>query len=279
MARDIVHGQQASRTVINISHRGASGLAPEHTFAAYDLAMETGVDYIEQDLQMTRDGVLVAMHDDTLDRTTRGPGATGPVRNKTLAEIKEFDAGQWFNEARPERANPDFAGLRVPTLEEIFQRYGQAANYYIETKNPEADPGMEEELLRLIEEYGLTAGAETRRQVLIQSFSQASLLKIHGINPRLPLIQLCSWQLSSREIQIAMDTISPYAVGIGPWKGSVDAALVGAAHRAGIDVHPYTVDDRDEMEHLISIGVDGMFTNFPGVLNAIRRSAPVLRAD
>jgi glycerophosphoryl diester phosphodiesterase len=279
MATPIAQVQQAARSVVNISHRGASGLAPEHTFAAYDLAMATGVDYIEQDLQMTRDGVLVAMHDDSLDRTVRGPGATGYVRNKTLAEVKQFDAGQWFNEANPERANPEFTGLRVPTLEEIFQRYGQTANYYIETKNPEADPGMEEELLRLIDAYGLTTGAESRRQVLIQSFSPASLLKIHAMNPRLPLIQLCSWQLSSRDMQIAVDAVSSYAVGIGPWKGSVDAALVEAAHRAGIDVHPYTVDDRDEMEQLISIGVDGMFTNFPAVLNAVRASAPAVLVD
>src|SRR4051794_14616879 len=130
--------------VLNVGHRGASGHAPEHTFAAYDLALQMGADYIEQDLQMTRDGVLVAMHDETLDRTTDG---SGPVRAVTLDEVKRCDAGSWFA--------PRFAGARVPTLEELFRRYGEQARFYIETKSPEIYPGMEEALLALIGRYRL----------------------------------------------------------------------------------------------------------------------------
>src|ERR671920_453189 len=139
--------------VLNIGHRGASGYAPEHTFASYDLALRMGADYIEQDLQMTKAGVLVVMHDETLDRTARPtaesqPGdCTGLVREKTLAQIKTCDVGSWFNEAYPQYANPDYVGLQIPTLEEVFQRYGKRVNYYIETKNPEADLGMEKKLL------------------------------------------------------------------------------------------------------------------------------------
>src|SRR5919112_4207668 len=167
--------------VLNIGHRGASGYAPEHTFAAYDLALEQGADYIEIDLQMTADGVLVAMHDDTLDRTATAPEGvpeeycTGPVIERTLEEIKQCDVGSWFG--------PEYAGQQIPTLEEIFQRYGTSVNYYIETKNPEAAPGMEEELLRLMEEYGLMEPAAENWQVLIQSFSSDSLMKIHELNP------------------------------------------------------------------------------------------------
>jgi glycerophosphoryl diester phosphodiesterase len=153
--------------MIIIGHRGASGHAPEHTFASYDRALEIGVDYIEQDLQMTRDGVLVVMHDPTLDRTTSGSGA---VIEYSLEDVQRLDAGSWFDAA--------FASERVPTLRQVFERYGMAANYYIETKNPDEAPGMEEALLALIDEFGLRAGAVERWQVLIQSFSRASLLKI-----------------------------------------------------------------------------------------------------
>src|SRR3712207_92933 len=118
-----------------------------------------GADYIEIDLQMTKDGVLVAMHDDPLDRTADAPEGvpkrfcSGSVIKRTLEQIKTCDAGSWFNETYPQYASDEYVGLQIPTLEEIFQRYGTSVNYYIETKNPEAAPGMEEELLRLMEEY------------------------------------------------------------------------------------------------------------------------------
>lgn len=265
----------ADAPVLNIGHRGASGYAPEHTFASYDLALQMGADYIEQDLQMTKDGVLVVMHDETLDRTARPtvesqPGdCTGLVREKTLAQIKTCDVGSWFNEAYPQYANPDYVGLKIPTLEEVFQRYDTGVNYYIETKNPEADPGMEEELLRLMDEYGLTKPAAKHWQVLIQSFSPASLQKIHALNPSLPLIQLYSSTETSETIQAQLDLVRTYAVGIGPSKDDVDAALVEAAHARCLDIHPYTVNETAEMQSLISLGVDGMFTNFPDRLDAL----------
>src|SRR5690606_21915603 len=112
---------------------------------------------IEQDLQMTADGVLLVLHDATLDRTARGPAAvcTGPVIERTLAEVRECDFGSWFNEARPESANEAFVGLHAPTLDEVFARYGDRVRYYIETKNPEEAPGMEEALLALLRRHGL----------------------------------------------------------------------------------------------------------------------------
>ena len=261
--------------VLNVGHRGASGYAPEHTIPAYDLALKMGADYIEQDLQLTRDGVLVVLHDETLDRTARptsesAPGdCTGLVREKTLAQIKTCDVGSWFNEAYPQYADPDYVGLRIPTLEEVFQEYRKRTNYYIETKSPESAPGMEEELLRLMDEYGLTEPAEEKWQVLIQSFSPASLQKIHALNPELPLIQLFSSRETSETIQAKLDATASYAVGIGPSKSDVDRPLVDAAHARCVDVHPYTVNETAEMEQLVSIGVDGMFTNFPDRLEEV----------
>jgi glycerophosphoryl diester phosphodiesterase len=157
--------------------QGSFGVRPEHTIPAYDLALEQGADYIGIDLQMTKDGVLVAMHDDTLDRTAVAPPGvpkrfcTGPVIKRTHEQIKMCDVGSWFNEAYPQYADPEYVGLQIPTLEEIFQRHGTSINYYIETKNPEAAPGMEEDLLRLMYEYGLIEPAAGSWQVLIQSFT------------------------------------------------------------------------------------------------------------
>jgi glycerophosphoryl diester phosphodiesterase len=262
-------------TVLNVGHRGASGYAPEHTIPAYDLALEQGADYIEIDLQMTKDGVLVAMHDDTLDRTADAPEGvpkrfcSGPVIKRTLEQIRMCDVGSWFNEANPQYASEEYVGLQVPTLEEIFERYGTSVNYYIETKNPEAAPGMEEELLRLMDEYGLIEPAAEDWQVLIQSFSAESLQKIHALEPSLPLIQLFSSTETSESIQASLAEVSTYAVGIGPSKTDVDAALVEAAHALCLDVHPYTVNETAEMEALIDLGVDGMFTNFPDRLEDV----------
>jgi glycerophosphoryl diester phosphodiesterase len=253
--------------VLNIGHRGASGYAPEHTIPAYDLALEQGADYIEIDLQMTKDGVLVAMHDDSLDRTADAPEGvpkrfcSGPVIKRTLEQIKQCDVGSWFS--------PEYAGEQMPTLEEIFQRYGTSVNYYIETKNLEAAPGMEEELLRLMEKYELIKPAAQDWQVLIQSFSAESLMKIHEMNSSLPLIQLYSSTKTSESIQASLAEVSTYAVGIGPSMTDVDAALVEAAHALCLDVHPYTVNETDEMKALIALGVDGMFTNLPDRLEEL----------
>jgi glycerophosphoryl diester phosphodiesterase len=254
--------------VLNIGHRGASAYAPEHTFAAYDLALEQGADYIEIDLQMTADGVLVALHDKTLNRTADAPEGVperycrGLVSKKTLEQIKMCDAGSWFS--------PEYAGEQIPTLEEIFERYGTNVNYYIETKNPDAAPGMEEELLQLLKENGLLPDPNepANWQVLIQSFSAESLMKIHEMNSELPLIQLY-WAGTSKSIQSNLDAVSEYAVGIGPYKQDVDAALVEAAHEHCLAVHPYTVNTEEEMEALIALGVDGMFTNNPDLLDGV----------
>jgi glycerophosphoryl diester phosphodiesterase len=179
------------------------------------------------------------------------------------------DVGSWFNETYLQYASDEYAGLQIPTLEEIFQRYGTSVNYYIETKNPEAAPGMEEELLRLMDQYGLIKPAAEDWQILIQSFSAESLQKIHALESSLPLIQLFYSEETSESIQASLAEVSTYAVGIGPSKTDVDAALVEATHALCLDVHPYTVNGTTEMEALIVLGVDGMYTNFPDRLEEL----------
>jgi glycerophosphoryl diester phosphodiesterase len=260
--------------VLNIGHRGASGYAPEHTFASYDLALKLGADYIEQDLQLTKDGVLVVMHDKTLNRTATAPEGVparycrGPVSNRTLRQIKQCDVGSWFNEEYPEYAKPRYVGLKIPTLEQVFKRYGKEANYYIETKNPDAAPGMERKLLRLMRKYELIRPAARDWQVLIQSFSPESLKKIHRLEPSLPLIQLY-FAGSAKTVRSDLGAAKAYAVGIGPDQKDVDARLISAAHRRCLAVHPYTVNEKPDMKALISLGVDGMFTNFPNRLDTV----------
>ncbi len=255
-----------SRDAAVIAHRGASGHAPEHTWPAYELAMEMGADFLEPDLQMTRDGHLIAFHDPTLDRTARGRTGlrTGPVNERTLEELRECDVGSWFNEAHPDRARPEFEGLGVVTLDELFARWGSAVRWYPEVKNPEANRGMEEGLLELIRRRGLQAAAVEEEWILIQSFSPASLLKIREMEPELPLIQLLGASaLEGRRVEDLLKEIGDYARGVGPHRQLVDRRFMAAARQAGLLVHPWTVNDGEEMEGLLALGVHGIFTDFP----------------
>ena len=134
---------------------------------------------------MTKDGHLVAMHDETLNRTTNG---TGFVKDHTLDEIKQLNAGSFFNKKHPNLAKKEFEDAKVPILEEIIETFGHNANYYIETKSPDEYPGMEEKLLEIINHY------QINDKVIIQSFSEESLRKIHSLNDNIPLVQLLSYK-------------------------------------------------------------------------------------
>lgn len=253
-----------------IGHRGASWHAPEHTFPSYDLALEMGADFIEQDLQMTRDGVLVVLHDDTLDRTTGG-ACTGRVVDHTLDQIRECDVGSWFNAAYPERARDGYSGAGIPLLEEVLERYADRASFYIETKNPEDAPGMEESLLALLDRYELRRAAALEWRVLIQSFSERSLRLIHDMDSSLPLIQLLHDRAETpATIQKRLPRIAEYAVGIGPSFRQVDVVLARSAADHCLELHPYTVNEPDRMLALSALEVTGMFTDVPDVLLAQR---------
>jgi glycerophosphoryl diester phosphodiesterase len=269
--------------MIVIAHRGASAYAPEHTLAAYDLALEMRADYIEQDLQMTADGELIVLHDATLDRTARGGAScTGEVIRKTLSAVRSCEVGSWFNERNPDRARVEFSKERVPTLDEVLERYGDRANFYIETKNPEEAPGMEEKLVAQLDRHRLlpprswrtTPGDPTSSwspvpRVVIQSFSEASLRKVRSLAPGLPLVQLTERGAPSAERTALLDRATEYAAGIGPHREDASDALIGAAHARGLVIHPYTVNDETEMQRLMRLGVDGMFSDRPDVLASI----------
>lgn len=261
-----------------IAHRGASGHAPESSMAALELAHEWGVDYLELDIQMTSDGELVAFHDDSLERTSNGEGH---INDYTLAELKDLDAGSWFNDAYPDQADDAFIGAEILTLEEVFNRFGQDARYYLETKSPQLNPGIEAALVKRLEAFNMI---DTGR-VLIQSFAQESLLTIHELNDKIPLIQLV-WYYPNEEDNSRLvewtdvtpgpqeitdedlQAVAEYAVGIGSnfiYEGEeiIDAAFILKAQENGLPVHIYTINETEQMQRLLGWGVDGLFTNYP----------------
>jgi glycerophosphoryl diester phosphodiesterase len=278
-------GQAQARKLL-IAHRGASGYAPEHTLAAYQLGLAQRADFIEQDLQITKDGVLVCLHDLTLERTTnveevfpdRAKTENGKKRwyvsDFTLAEIKQLDAGSWFNEK--------FIGARVPTFAEAIQAVRGKAGLYPETKAPEVYGNrgfdMEKLLVTELKKHKLdTPKADPRTPVLIQSFSPASLRKLaFEMKTKLPLVLLVSNGAEQEWLTPAgLKEARKFASGIGPAKGLIEAnpLLVQWAHAAGLTVTPYTFraglsgkykDVREEMRHfLFTYRVDALFTDNP----------------
>ncbi|MCM3569037.1 glycerophosphodiester phosphodiesterase family protein [Neobacillus mesonae] len=252
-----------------IAHRGASGYGPEHTLAAYKQAITMKADYVEFDLQMTKDGQLIAMHDETLNRTTNVkevfPDRTSwRVKDFTLDEIKRLDAGSWFNKAYPERAKQAYIGQKVPTLEEAIQFVKKHGNgkvgLYMETKAPNVYPGMEEKVIDILKKTNVL----DEKKLFLESFSEDSLRKVHELAPNVKLIQLYNAKmLNGKDVFQEMKRISDYAAGVGPSKELVVPKLMQAAHENKLLVHPWTVNSQDDMVSLTSLGVDGQFTNYP----------------
>lgn len=195
-----------SDPLLVVAHRGASAYAPEHTFFAWDLALEMGADYLEQDVQLTSDGVLIVLHDDTLNRTTTCPGL---VREHAFEGLHDCDAGSWFNAKHQNRATARFADARIPTLDEVLTRYAGRTNFYIEIKYSDEAPSTTEALFELLDRRGLREPAAREWRVFIQSYDEKSLRRLHELDPRLPLIQLLSGRTETpRTIEAKLDDIS-----------------------------------------------------------------------
>jgi glycerophosphoryl diester phosphodiesterase len=278
-------GQYTRKT--NVAHRGASAYAPEHTPAAYRLAIEQGADFVEQDLQITKDGVLVCLHDLTLERTTNveevfperhrveRDARTWPVSDFTLAEIKRLDAGSWFDRK--------FAGERVPTWQEAIDLVRGKAGLFPETKGPEVYGSrgfdMEALVLKELQKNALdTPKSDPKTPVIIQSFSPESLQKMRGMGTKLTLVLLISDGDPGRGTWLSDDGLKKakvFADGIGPAKGLLesDPTLAKRAHALGFSITPYTFRSaavpkgmtvKQEMEKfLYEIGVDALFTDNP----------------
>jgi len=276
---------------ILVAHRGASAYAPEHTRAAYELAIDMGADYIEPDLQITKDSVLIALHDETLERTTNVAQVFPDrfkeelIRNQlvkrwyavefTLDEIKQLDAGSWFD--------PKFADERVPTFAEVIEIARGRAGIFPETKAPEVygDRGYDMERLVVAElkEFGLDVPDGMRgTPVLLQSFSPESLRILRqDLGVALPSFFLVGSSGDARRwfTPEGLTEIKEFATGISPSKDLILAFpdIVPNAHAAGMPVIPYTFGGRESTEFenygdetryfLFNVGVDGLFTNNP----------------
>jgi glycerophosphoryl diester phosphodiesterase len=253
---------------IVIAHRGASFDAPEHTVAAYDLALAQHADYLELDIARSSDNVLVVIHDATLDRTMQGISAScgGGVASKTIAQLRTCDAGSWFNSVYPARASASFANLRIQTVGEVFDQY-TAGGFYIEIKNPELYPGIEAELVNMLNARGLVGDdAYVLPRIFVQSFSRSSLEKVRSLDPRIALIFLFPDVAGIKDL---LPEAAAFADGVGVPVARTDAALVNRAHQLDLLIHPYVTDDESQMLSLLEMGVDGIFSNRPGVLTDV----------
>ncbi|MGO4106143.1 glycerophosphodiester phosphodiesterase [Paenibacillus sp. YAF4_2] len=249
-----VAGQRFTKPASIIAHRGASGYAPEHTIAAYRNAIDSGADYIEIDLQQTKDGEIIAMHDESVNRTTN---AKGKVAMMTLAAIQQLDAGSWFNKHHPMYARDEFTSQQVPSLRDIFTTFGHDTRYILEIKDTEFNPGIEERLLLLIEQFRL------EDHVIIQSFNSKSLKKIHRLNERIVLYQLMWYNTPARINSASLHKIKKYAKGISPNFPKINAAYVKKVQKSGLRIYPYTVNYQLNMDRALNWGVDGIYTDYP----------------
>lgn len=256
-----------------IAHRAASYWAPEETEPAYRLARDLGADYLEIDAQRTKDGVLVAFHDDTPKRTTNVaevfPGREGQnICEFTLAELKQLDAGQWFNKAFPDRARNSYTGQKILAVSEVLDiaaEKGGKYPVYIETKAPSRHPGFEKDLVELLGRRGwLEERPGPVPMVFFQSFYADSLEKLKELAPNTPRVYLMmpatvkaegGWNaLLDKTCKIA-DGIGPVAyMCLQPWR-------MAAAHRRGLVIHPFTLNEKWQYRMCAWLGADGMFTD------------------
>ncbi len=261
-----------------IAHRGASAVAPENTIVAFDAALSAGADYIEFDVRMTRDGVLVVFHDDLLDRTASGAQGfcTGHVHERLWSEIATCEVGTWFNRDHPAASKPGFVGARIPTLAEVFARYAAKAGFYLEIKDAALYPEIVAKVLAEIEKSRL-AGAKFggRDALYIQSFDALILQQIRARAPSLRLIYLQG--SGTPEGSLALFTsVRSYAAGIAPAASLATASYVSDAHRVCLVVHPWVVNSVEQYAQLSARGVDGVLTDNPALIRPlmIERTRP-----
>ena len=279
---------------ILIAHRGASAYAPEHTLESFQLALRQGADFVEQDLQITSDGVLVCLHDLTLERTTNvkeifptrfreeladgAPTRRWYVSDFTLGEIRQLDAGSWFD--------PKFKGARVPTWQEAIDLIRGKAGLYPETKAPEVYSqrgfDMERLVLDALKKNHLdTSRAAHHTPVIIQSFSPESLRKLSEMKIKHQLVLLVGAETSARWLtKDGLAEARKFSNGVAPAKALLSKNLVTQAHAIGLTVTPYTFRSREtgrfksvrnEMAYyLYDLGVDALFTDNPDLFPRAR---------
>jgi len=239
------------RRILIMAHRGDQKHAPENTLAAFRKAITIGADCIELDVRRTRDGHLVVIHDEKVDRTTDG---SGRVAGLSLAELKRLDAGSWFS--------PEFAGERIPTFEETVALIAPALPWATEIKEP---PGaIEAQVLETL------TGAGVLWRTVITSFNADVLLRVKELEPA------AKTGLIGSDPALLERAIAAGASWIDPYKDGCTPELVAAAHSAGIRLTTWIVDDPEELRRFEAMGVDRITANDPE--RVLRASGPWPRA-
>jgi len=286
LATVALRAQPAAPKKALVAHRGASAYAPEHSADAYTLAMAQGADFVEQDLAVTKDGVLVSIHDLTLERTTDVEEVfptrfveekagdkvlrRWPVHDFTLAEIKQLDAGSWMDKK--------FAGTRILTFQEAIDLVRGKAGLYPELKDPEfyRQRGVDPVKLfaDVVKKNGLASDPKT--PLVLQSFDDATLKAAAIALPTVPRVFLVAPADAGRiDTPDKLKEIAAWANGIGPNKAILEKTpdIVAWAHAAKLTVTPWTFrasstgkfpSVQEEMKHfLFTLGVDALFTDNP----------------
>jgi glycerophosphoryl diester phosphodiesterase len=251
-----------------VAHRGSSGLHAEHTLTAYVTAIDEGADALECDIRMTRDGVLVCVHDRRVDRTSDGRGVVSALE---LAELADLDFASWKQRQRDALLEAsweevDREGTTVLTLERLVQLvkdYDRRVELHIETKHPTRYGGLvEKALVELLDRYDLARPlSRSVSQVTVMSFAPTSLRRIHVMAPSVPTVYLMS-----RVPLRYRDGSLPPRIGIaGPSLEIVKAhpRYVERVHATGNRVHVWTVDEDVDIKEVLDLGVDAVISNHP----------------
>ncbi len=245
------------------AHRGGGGLAPENTLPAFERGAAFGADALELDIQMTKDGEIVVIHDPTVDRTTDGKGL---VASYTLDELRRLDAGYRFSPDGGQTYPYRGQGVVIPTMREIFERFPRAR---INIDLKESSPERERRLWALIQEYQaedrtLVASGEVHLPIVRFRQLTAGRVATSASEAEIRRFFYATKARAARWLRPAYDALQVPET----YRGIrvVSRAFVEAAHRLGLDVHVWTVDERGAMERLLALGVDGLMTDRPDVL-------------
>ena len=241
--KQVAIGENLMDSWIRIAHRGASGIAPENTLAAFKKAIEIGVDAVELDLHGTADGEVVVVHDASLDRTTN---YHGPINQTALETVKRADAGGWFA--------PEFAGEPVPTLVESLECITERTVALLEIK----DPLIAEAVVAKIRE------TQTLNLTVIISFHTTVLETVRALEPRIPT----GWLIGSHDNHVPPEQLCQQLGALGSSLLNVNHQLITAefayeVRRRGIALWCWTVDDVVRMREMKAFGVQGITSNYP----------------
>jgi glycerophosphoryl diester phosphodiesterase len=249
--KEFIHSKD---NFILVAHRGASGYAPENTLPALRKAIELGANYLEIDVHQSKDNHVVAIHDFDVDRTTDG---SGDVKDLTIDEIKELDAGSWFN--------PKFAGTKIPTLQEVIDILNENVKLIIEVKGgSEEYPGIEENIVSIVKQNRIES------QVIFKSFNLEVLELFKKLAPEIP--RLYVFVLHFSELNLTLDKWIDFtdiydnpadAQYFQAHRWFITESLIEKAHANSIKIIVWNVNTEDEIKSILNLGVDGIETDYP----------------